>query len=231
MNYPLNSYELSEDGKRLLKWKGSETEIDMQADARLAVVESIDENAFRNNLNLQKLTLSQNITSVVITGCSKLSILNLSHCTQLTSMNLRSLWFITTLDLSSCSRLVNLELYNMENLAILDLSPCTQLTSLKMWYLYNLTTLDVTPCKRLTSLELGDLENLALIDSKGCTLLEEIKSSNVNLDNIFYLDYNPIWQKGSHKVDWKNAKNKIGNALQTVILPDGTIKKRSFLLF
>ena len=56
--YPTSSYELSEDGKTLVKWLGDETEIDMSADPAFDHVIKIGNEAFVGS-SLKSLTLSR----------------------------------------------------------------------------------------------------------------------------------------------------------------------------
>lgn len=78
--YPSSSYELSSDGKKLLKWIGTETEIDFGIDPVLAKVTAIGERAFFYNEYVEKLTLNEGITSIendAFHGLSKLTTLSL----------------------------------------------------------------------------------------------------------------------------------------------------------
>lgn len=85
--YPSSSYELSDDGKTLLKWNGTETEIDFGIDPVLAKVTAIGYRAFFRNEHVEKLTLNEGITSIednAFHGLSKLTTVNLPA--SLTSM-------------------------------------------------------------------------------------------------------------------------------------------------
>ena len=85
--YPSSSYELSDDGKTLLKWNGTETEIDFGIDPVLAKVTMIAYRAFFNNKNVEKLTLNEGLTSIdydAFHGLGKLTTLHLPST--LTSM-------------------------------------------------------------------------------------------------------------------------------------------------
>lgn len=59
--YPTSSYQLSEDGKTLIKWLGEETEIDMSADPAFDNVTAIGTDAFRYP---KSLTLSKSVETI-----------------------------------------------------------------------------------------------------------------------------------------------------------------------
>lgn len=59
--YPTSSYQLSEDGKTLVKWLGEETEIDMSADPAFDNVTAIGTDAFRYP---KSLTLSKSVETI-----------------------------------------------------------------------------------------------------------------------------------------------------------------------
>ena len=74
--YPSSSYELSEDGKKLLAWIGEETEIDFGKDPVLAQITTIGERAFFYNKFVEKITLNEGTTSIednAFHGLSKLT--------------------------------------------------------------------------------------------------------------------------------------------------------------
>lgn len=74
-NYPAESYQLSEDGKTLEAWKGTETVIDMNSDAALASVTTVADNAFRG-LPVTEITVGDNVTSIgkwAFFGCTDLT--------------------------------------------------------------------------------------------------------------------------------------------------------------
>lgn len=61
--YPTSSYELSEDGKTLIKWLGDETEIDLSADPAFDKVEIIDFKAFAWS-RANSIKLSNNVKKI-----------------------------------------------------------------------------------------------------------------------------------------------------------------------
>lgn len=74
-DYPAASYQLSDDGKTLEAWKGTETVIDMNSDAALAAVTAIGNNAFRG-LDITDITVGDKVASVgkwAFFGCAKLT--------------------------------------------------------------------------------------------------------------------------------------------------------------
>lgn len=96
--YPSSSYELSADGKKLLKWNGPETEIDLGKDPVLAKVTDIDDRAFFNNEYVEKLTLNEGLTFIgnsAFHGLGKLTTLNLPS----------TLTFMSIYNFTACKRL------------------------------------------------------------------------------------------------------------------------------
>lgn len=71
--YPESSYEI--DGGYLMKWKGTETEIDFTKDPVLKNIYRIYSHAFQNNTTLEKVIFSKNIVELggqVFENCEKL---------------------------------------------------------------------------------------------------------------------------------------------------------------
>ena len=62
--YPTSSYRLSDDGKTLVRWLGTETEIDMTLDPAFDEVINIGEEAFSNNGTMTSLKLSKNVEEI-----------------------------------------------------------------------------------------------------------------------------------------------------------------------
>lgn len=62
--YPTSSYQLSEDGKTLVKWLGDEDYIDMSADPAFDQVIKIGDAAFYNRYYLQTIVLSNRIETI-----------------------------------------------------------------------------------------------------------------------------------------------------------------------
>ncbi|MDD4583305.1 MAG: leucine-rich repeat protein [Eubacteriales bacterium] len=61
LDYPENSYQLSEDGKELVKWHGTEEHIDMNIDSKLREVEIIKLAAFESNLTVKSIKLGEKV--------------------------------------------------------------------------------------------------------------------------------------------------------------------------
>jgi Ig domain protein group 2 domain protein len=71
--YPESSYEI--DGGYLMKWKGTETEIDFTKDPVLKNIYRIYSHAFQNNTTLEKVIFSKNIVELggqVFENCENL---------------------------------------------------------------------------------------------------------------------------------------------------------------
>lgn len=65
LDEPYNgSFELSRDGKTLIKWTGNEQEIDMTKNSRLSKVEKIGEAVFYENGTLQNMILSSSVKEI-----------------------------------------------------------------------------------------------------------------------------------------------------------------------
>lgn len=105
----------------------------------------------------------KNITSIDVSGCSALTILNCKQCTALTNLNLSGCSAIKTLTCYGCSKLTNLDLSDCSalrtltcssstKLSSLNLSDCVALENLECHYCA-LTELDVTYCPLLTTLD------------------------------------------------------------------------------
>lgn len=62
LDYPESSYQLSEDGKVLIKWIGTEEYIDMNIDTKLRKVEGIKIAAFEYNLTVKSIKLGEKVT-------------------------------------------------------------------------------------------------------------------------------------------------------------------------
>ena len=62
-DYPESSYTLSEDNKTLIKWLGEEEHIDMNADSKLKIVETIAI-AFDENENLKSISIGNKVTTI-----------------------------------------------------------------------------------------------------------------------------------------------------------------------
>lgn len=63
-DYPANSYELSADGKTLIKWKGKEASIDMNIDSKLKLVTTIEKRAFRDNRTATSVAIGNAVTTI-----------------------------------------------------------------------------------------------------------------------------------------------------------------------
>ena len=58
-------YELSADGRTLIKWKNANTTVlDMQADEKLRNVNTIGKEAFKEHQNLQSITFPNNLKEI-----------------------------------------------------------------------------------------------------------------------------------------------------------------------
>ena len=67
-NYPTTSYELSSDGKTLVKWHGEESVIDMSVDPAFNNVTAIGDEAFAYNGTFAYIKLPANVTDIGISA-------------------------------------------------------------------------------------------------------------------------------------------------------------------
>lgn len=108
--------------------------------------------------NLRELLACNNqITTLDLSGMTKLEKLDVSGCDKLQSLKLAGCTALTALDASSCA------------LTALDLTGCTALKTVACSY-NDLTALDVSAAEKLTTLECSD-NALAALDLSGCTAL------------------------------------------------------------
>ena len=86
ITYPIESYDLSENGKTLVKWTGPETEIDMSSDPAFNNVTEIGYKAFKDLWSVKKVIFSSNIKRVGVhafDNCRSLEFINLSNTTSI----------------------------------------------------------------------------------------------------------------------------------------------------
>ena len=136
--------------------------------------------------NLHELIACNNqITTLDLSGMTKLEKLDVSSCTELQSLKLAGCTALTALDASSCA------------LTALDLTGCTALKTVACSY-NKLTALDVSAAEKLTTLECSanhltaldlsghktlkvltcSLNSLMKLDLTGCTALESLDCSD-----------------------------------------------------
>ena len=136
--------------------------------------------------NLRELLACNNqITTLDLSGMTKLEKLDVSGCDKLQSLKLAGCTALTSLDASSCA------------LTALDLTGCTALKTVACSY-NDLTALDVSAAEKLTTLECSanrltaldlsghkalkvltcSLNDLAALELTGCTALESLDCSD-----------------------------------------------------
>ena len=115
--------------------------------------------------NLHELIACSNqITTLDLSGKTRLEKLDVSGCTKLQSLKLAGCTALMTLDASSCA------------LTTLDLTGCTALRSVACSY-NALTALNVPAAEKLTTLECS-ANSLTKLDLTGCTALESLDCSD-----------------------------------------------------
>ncbi len=146
-----------------------------------------------NKTLVSLLAPNNDITSLDVSGCTKLeylgcydnpslTTLKVSGCTSLKNLDCHNT-ALTTLDVSACKNLIYLDCYDNPSLTILKVSGCT---SLKNLYCYNtaLTTLDVSACKNLRYLDCYDNPSLTTLKVSGCTSLKKLYCYNSALTTL-----------------------------------------------
>ena len=62
--YPTTSYQLDEEGKTIVKWLGSEAELDLSSDPAFSAIETIGSKAFANCRDLKTIILPEKTTNI-----------------------------------------------------------------------------------------------------------------------------------------------------------------------
>lgn len=152
----------------------------------MQITKVADMTGIQNFTNLRELLMCDNqITTLDLSGMTKLEKLDVSGCSKLQSLKLAGCSALTDLDASSCA------------LTALDLTGCAALTTVACSY-NTLTALDVSGANKLTTLECSanrltaldlsghktlkvltcSLNSLTKLDLTGCTALESLDCSN-----------------------------------------------------
>ena len=152
----------------------------------MKITKVADMTGIKHFTNLHELIACSNqITTLDLSGMTRLEKLDVSGCTKLQSLKLAGCTALTTLDASSCA------------LTALDLTGCTALRSVACSY-NALTALNVPAAEKLTTLECSanrltaldlsghkalkvltcSLNSLTQLDLTGCTALESLDCSD-----------------------------------------------------
>ena len=152
----------------------------------MKITKVADLTGIKHFTNLHELIACNNqITTLDLSGMTKLEKLDVSGCTKLQSLKLAGCTALTALDASSCA------------LTTLDLTGCTALKTVACSY-NKLTALDVSAAEKLTTLECSanhltaldlsghkalkvltcSLNDLAALELTGCTALESLDCSD-----------------------------------------------------
>ena len=152
----------------------------------MKITKVADLTGIKHFTNLHELIACNNqITTLDLSGMTKLEKLDVSSCTELQSLKLAGCTALTALDASSCA------------LTALDLTGCTALKTVACSY-NKLTALDVSAAEKLTTLECSanhltaldlsghkalkvltcSLNDLAALELTGCTALESLDCSD-----------------------------------------------------
>ena len=150
INYPAESYQLSDDKTTLIKWLGAETEIDLSADEAFAKVTTIGPKAFEKKA----------ITSIVLPNTvTKIDDEAFSECASLSSVTLSGA--LTEIGQWGFYKCVSLE----------HLALPSSLRRIGKWAFFK--------CDKLTDVKLPDgLESLGYKAYSGCTAIKEIAIPN-----------------------------------------------------
>ena len=134
------------------------------------------------NVSTLQCTGNKNLTSLDVSGMSNLTKL---YCNSnaLTSLNVSGLSKLTTLDCYDNATLTSLDASGLSSLETLWCSNCA-LTSLNVSGLTELTKLECYANKQLTSLDVSDLSNLTKLKCNGCALTSLNVSSLTNLQTL-----------------------------------------------
>lgn len=126
------------------------------------------------------------ITSLNVSGCTSLSLLDVLNCSSL-----------ETLTLTGCSLLTNLSAHDCPALETLTLTGCTGLIALNVFKNPLLAAIDVSGFSSLKNLYANDCQSLKSINASDCTSLENLIAYSCQL----LVDVNAANCKPSARID------------------------------
>jgi len=211
--YPTSSYQLSEDGKALIKWLGTETEIDMSADPAFDNVERIGCYAFSSNYWAKSIKLSDNVKEIREYAFEVAEVERIYLPKSLTFIgadafkNSYCLKEVHITDLSAwCNIRFSQAMYNLS---------CNPLTSAHSLYLNGEKIVNLVIPDDITKIEYGsfsgaDIETLTLSDN--VTILDDYAFSSCQ--NLKTIHFGTKLTEIGHRV-FINCKS-----LEEIILPE-----------
>ena len=151
-----------------------------------------------SNTNLTTLDISTHpdLSSLNLTGATKLTEINANGCLALFNPDLSGLTEIQTLDFRQCSAILSLDTFGLtklENLYIdgcsnmtdLNISGCTMITSLSFDGCGSLSTFNANDCTGLTSLDISGRAILETLNINGCTGIKNLNLAGCSrLNNL-----------------------------------------------
>lgn len=146
--YPTTSYQLDEEGKTIVKWLGSEAELDLSSDPAFSAIETIGSKAFANCRDLKTIILPEKTTNIeggAFSDCDELAEITWSNalvsicedaffaCKRLKKIDLKSVQNIGNTAFSGCAALEEIFLpKTLEELGYSAFSQCRSIKAFKV---------------------------------------------------------------------------------------------------